>query len=165
MTKIEDYFARFAGGGELQWPSKQDDRDQLASDLLGAEIVGSLDYWVNHAADLLTNATPSAEGRRKNVAWEREMKIRRSLARVPPEAQAAVIRLVAETASGCLFSALVAFDQCPGASIRVTAHDLETDAALGSIVPGDIDLHDRLYEWIEKFSEHPHRYDPSSDAG
>jgi hypothetical protein len=79
--------------------------------------------------------------------------------------RAAVIRLVAETASGAVFSALVAFDQCADAEIRVDAHDVETSEKLASILPRHLDFHDRLYEWIAEFSEHPERYDPNQSAG
>lgn len=165
MSKIQDYFARFEVDGELAWPGDAAQRDKLASDLLGAEIVSSLDYWVNRAMDFIQNSEPSVDHRRKNVAWEREMYIRRGLASLTPEEQRAVIRLVAETASGSLFSALVAFDQCPSVEIRIDAHDLDTSEKVASILPGALDLHDRLYEWTAEFSDDPDRYDPNSPVG
>jgi hypothetical protein len=165
MSKIDEYFAKFHVQGEITWPDQAETRDRLASDLLGAEIVSSLDNWVDGAVDFVRNRTSTKEFPRKNLAWEHDVSMRAGLAGLSPDQQNAVIRLVAETASGVLFSALVAFDQCPAAEIRVEAYDLDTAEKLASILPGHIDFHDRLYEWIADFSEIPERYDPNAPAG
>ena len=162
MSKIEDYFAKYHVGGEIEWPSKAEDRDRLASDLLGAEIASSLDYWVDHAVDYVRNRESPTSFPRKNEAWRRDVAMRTALADLTPTQQDAVIRLVAETASGAVFSTLVAFDQCVAAEIRIDAHDPETSEKVASILPGYIDFHDRLYEWIDAFSAQPERYDTNA---
>ena len=165
MSKIEEYFSKYQEDGDIAWPKSPEERDRLASDLLGAEIASSLDGWVDRADDLVRNRVSLVDFPRKNQAWKRDVRTREALAGLRPEQQAAVLSLVAETASGVLFSTLVAFDQCVGAEIRVAAHDRETSEKLASILPGYDDFHDRLYEWIDIFSEHPARYDPDTSGG
>jgi hypothetical protein len=165
MSKIEDHFAKYQVDGEIVWPDNSEERDRLASDLLGAEITSGLDYWVERAVDYVRNRVSATEFPRRNQAWQHDASMRAALAGLVPEQQTAVIRLVAETASGALFSALVAFDQCVNAEIRVDAYDSETSEKIASILPGYIDLHDRLYEWIDTFSAQPERYDPSAPVG
>jgi hypothetical protein len=165
MSKIQNYFAKYQVDGAIAWPSSSDERDKLASDLVGAEIAGSLDHWVDRAVDYIRNRVSSKEFPRKNQAWQRDVAMREALAGLTPSQQEAVIRLVAETASGAVFSAMVAFDQCVGADIRIDAHDRATSEKLATILPGETDLHDRLYDWIDAFLDQPERYDPLEPAG
>ena len=165
MSRIQDYFRALEVDGEVIWPESQDARDKLASDLLGAEITSALDSWMDRAVELLENPAPTTEHRRKNVTWERDMKLRAALATLTPEQRSAVKQLVAETSTGTLFSALVAFDQCAGIDIRIDAHDMETEEKIASVLPGYLDFHDRLYEWIAEFSEDPGRFDPNAPGG
>lgn len=162
MSKIEDHFAKYQVDGEIVWPSESEERDRLASDMLGAEITSSLDYWVDLAVDFVRNRVSSTNFPRKNQAWQHDITTRAAFAGLTAQQQDAVIRLVAQTASGTLFSALVAFDQCVGAEIRVDAYDPEISEKVASILPGYIDFHDRLYDWIDAFSDHAERYDPNA---
>jgi hypothetical protein len=160
MSKIEDDFAKYYGDDGIEWPAEPAQRDRLASDLLGAEIASSLDSWVDRAADYVRDRVSSKEFSRKNEAWRKDVATRAGLAELTPQQQYAVIRLISETAHGAVFSTLVAFDQCVGAEIRVDAHDRETSEKMASILPGEDDFHDRLYDWIVMFSDNPERYHP-----
>ena len=126
--------------GEPQWPNEQGKRNRLASRLLGACVIASIDYWLDLAFDVLRNQ--EAESRR------------RLFGSLTPEQRAGVESLLSETVHGVVFSLLTDLDQFPGARLDLVAYDADTQAQLASVGEGEIfDLHDRLGGWIEEFSE------------
>jgi len=141
--------------GEFRWPADQDKRDELASDLLGAELVGSLDAWLELAYEPVRNASPSAEWRRTHSTWETDDRFREGFATLTPEQRALVEDLVSRTAEGLLFSLLVDLDQFPCGNLDLVVSDSDSGEPLASIMAGSmLDLHDRLGEWVERFSEY-----------
>jgi hypothetical protein len=141
--------------GESHWPDDQSKRDKLASRLLGACVVGSIDYWLDLAFDALRNPDASPARRRERVDADKDDARRSLFASLTPEQRAGVELLLAETVRGVVFSILADLDQFPGARVDLVAYDSDTQEKLASVGEGDIfDLHDRLGGWIEEFSDY-----------
>ena len=120
--------------GDFQWPTNEADRNQLASRLLGACIVAATDYWIEKAIPKIESDLP--------IDQQNKMK-----------------QILFDTVRGVVFSILVKLDQFPFANLDLVLSDVEKDERLASIVEGDIfDLHDRLFGWVEKFSEYPKEF-------
>lgn len=159
MSKIKDYFAQFKVNGKFNWSENSEERDEIASLLFGAQIVAALDYWVKLAEDLVTNPKSSRKFERENALSREDEFYRNAFLELTSEEKQAVIALVGKTTSGALFSTLVALDQFSEGEIQIVALDSKTGDRLATIAPQDIDMHDRLYEWIEKFSAIPKHYE------
>lgn len=141
--------------GQFRWPAATDDRNELASRLLGACSVASLDYWVESALDVLRNPEPSPERRRERTDGEQDDQEREVLGALTDEQRRVVETIVLRTAHGIMFSLLTELDQFPGAELDLVAYEPESATHLASVREGDIfDLHDRLGAWVEEFSEY-----------
>jgi hypothetical protein len=143
--------------GGVRWPAAAEERNALASRLLGACTVASLDYWLELALDVVRNPEPSAERRRDRVDPDRDDLERKVLSGLSDEQRAVVERLMFRTAKGAVFSLLTHLDQFPSAQLDLVAFDPDSDVELASVRDGEIfDLHDRLHGWVGEFSEYPH---------
>lgn len=146
------------------WPESEAERDLLASRLLGACIVASLDGWLEPALDRLHNPQ-SPEWRQQNggpQAWARDRELREHLGSLTPEQKRAVETLLAGTLSGTLHSLLTKLDQFPAgtaaypdAVLELVVQEGDGETEIASVSAGELfDLHDRLAGWIEEFSEY-----------
>jgi hypothetical protein len=142
--------------GDLKWPSGADERNSLASRLIGAITVVALDGSMDWAAELLRVPSPSPEWRRSHTNWESYEAARNVFATLTTEQREWIERLVAHAAFGVMFSFLVHLDQFPGGWADIAIADPENEnQQIASAVNGDtLDLHDRLGGWIEEFSEY-----------
>jgi len=149
---------------QLHWPAEREERDKLASQLLGACIVSAIDGWLDIAFDKLYEEQ-SALWRRNNGGpkqWEQDQRFRALFQSMTAEQRDAVRKLLVSTVRGAFFSALAGLDQFPaatseheGAALELIVHDADTDQTLASVVDGDVfDLHDRLGNWLKEFSDH-----------
>ena len=145
----------FDPDGEPRWPDTPDSRNKLASRLLGASVIASVDDWLELALDVLRNAEPSPARRRERTRSEAEDRQRSVFATLSQEQRVALEALLFQTVRGSLHSILVRLDQFPGARLDIVAFHPDTEQKLASILEGDIlDLHDRLSSWIEEFSDY-----------
>jgi hypothetical protein len=120
--------------GELQWPADEAARNKLGSRLLGACVVAAMDQEIE-------TSLPSLQS---DFSEEQQRKVR---------------HLLAQAVRGVVFSILVKLDQFPCADLDLVLSRLESQERLGSIVEGDsLDFHDRLWNWIEEFSEYPREF-------
>lgn len=116
--------------GEFTWPADETDRNELASRLFGACVIAGMDYWIEQALPAM-----------QEFSADQQSKIK---------------KLLFQTVSGVVFSILVKLDQFPHANLDLVLSNLENDAKIASIIEGDIfDLHDRLANWLDEFSNFP----------
>src|SRR5688572_23437924 len=58
-TLARDVYDRYVvNDTEVSWPAASAERTALARALLGRQFVHSLDYWLDHARDLINNREP-----------------------------------------------------------------------------------------------------------
>jgi hypothetical protein len=127
----------------------------LASDLLGACVIACMDYWLEHALEHLRNPEASPAWRRADVNWQKDEAARRLFSALSPEQRAAVEKQLFDTVFGVVHSVLAKLDQFPNGVADISVRHLETQETMASVYEGDIlDLHDRLFGWIERFSNH-----------
>lgn len=118
------------GTGQFQWPVDGAARNRLASHLFGACVVAGMDICIDDARPALPTS-------------------------LTLEQRSAIEQVLFQTVKGVVFSILVKLDQFPQANLDLVLRDLDSEEMLASVVEGDIfDLHDRLWKWLEEFSEY-----------
>lgn len=152
----EDPFSRYLNErGGFHWPEDPEERNELASDIFGFQVVGRIDSAVEHAREVLFKPEASPEYRRHHSAWETDQPHRDCFATLTDEQRQLVDRYLRESLTTTIFSLLVRFDQFSEGHLDLQVLDLETEEPIANIVQGSIfDLHDRLGEWIERFSRY-----------
>jgi hypothetical protein len=138
--------------GKYAWPENTADRQKMARELFGIELVSNVDYWLLLADDELdgTHSAPWASADRKPQPDQEQRQ--QILSTLSTEQRQAVRDLLRHTVKGELYSFCLALDRTLGGSTISTASpDTEPDR-LEIHSPEHDELHSEQHQWLEDFS-------------
>jgi hypothetical protein len=148
MKDIDSFNSKyFPNGGGIAWPADVPAQVELARLIMGLGFVEAHDSWISRARDILNPSGPALM-----QAFDRELGVRGALANLREAERGAVEELVRIAVHGALFSALVSLDQFPRADLSISVSDDEGGIGPLALTPGDEDLHESFFEWLEKYS-------------
>jgi hypothetical protein len=162
MNPIESVIKKYQDNeGKFCWPDAADERNKLASNLLGAKLAANLDYWMKAAQEVIRNSEASNQYRRETLNWENAEPFRKAFASMTDEQRILAEKLLWKTASGVIHSMLVTLDQFPVGLIDVLVLNPDTEEKIANISEAEtLDLHDRFYCWLTDYSETSKEYEP-----
>jgi hypothetical protein len=156
MKELLDKYARDKFGN-LEIPESEEQKKQLAREVFGKNLVNILDGWIADAFDLVDNPEPQEPFTRDNAASRKDKTFRNTFQNLDSHSKEKIKELIADTATGILFSTLVSFDQFDYGQLKITL----TPKTTGNLkeewqitnTKEMLDLHDKLDEWIENYSK------------
>ena len=153
MKEILDKYAkdRF---GNLESPETDDEKQQLAREVFGKNLISILDVWLEAAFDFVDNPKPHEPYQRENELSRRDKAFREIFIYLDSQTKEKIKELITDTATGILFSTLVSFDQFDYGELKITLKPKTTDSLEEEwvITNENLDLHDELDEWVENYS-------------
>jgi hypothetical protein len=137
-------------GERIEWPDSEAERAALASDLVGAKVIGALEAILEEQLEVV-NGIPPKPGRDdfRAEAARREMFANLS------ETQRVEIRRVMKTACfGTLYWILVKLGNLPGADVDFIVQPITADdELLPKVGLKQTELHHLYLDWVERFSD------------
>jgi hypothetical protein len=142
--------------GNIEIPGLEEEKQDLARALLGISLISSLDNWLSSAFDLVDNPKRDKPFIRDNVVSKKDKAYRAAFANLDNVVKEKIKQLIADTATGVMFSTLVTFDQFDFGElqIKLVPKTLNGEKEELDLNKKCEDLHDELPEWIENFSRY-----------
>lgn len=156
MKELLDKYAqdRF---GNLESPETDEEKQQLAREVFGKNLVNILDGWLGTAFDLVDNPEHEEPFQRENELSRKDKAFRETFKNLDSQTKEKIKELITDTATGLLFSTLVSFDQFDYGQIKITLSPKKIDNLKEvwqiTNTNGMLDLHDELDKWIENYSK------------
>ncbi|MFB9865494.1 hypothetical protein [Rufibacter immobilis] len=143
--------------GNLKSPESDEEKQQLAREVFGKNLVSILDDWLGTAFDLVDNSEPIEPLVRANESSRKDIAFRETFKKLDSQTKEKIKELVTDTATGLLFSTLVSFDQFDYGQLKITLSPKKIDNLKEewqiTNTEGMLDLHDELDKWIENYSK------------
>jgi len=139
--------------GDIDIPSDNAEKQQLARALFGLSIVDKLDHWLHVANDYVDNEKPTEPFERDNEFSQRDEHFRNAFAKLDNDTKKAIKELISSTSTGIIFSLLTNLDQFDYGKLKLSLtpksrQDLEIE------ISSEDELHDDLAVWIDSFSKY-----------
>lgn len=131
--------------GGVAWPEDQDERRQLATDVVGARIIGAIEA-------VLENRLRVVAGEKDDV--EENAARGEVFASMTDDQRAAVEGLLRSVCFNSLYWMLVKLKDCPDLCIDISAQPYSEGKPLAPLGLNETELHFLYFDWIEKFSDH-----------
>ena len=141
--------------GNLETPETDAEKQKLAREVFGKNLVDVLDGWLEVAFDLIDNLEPDEPFPRENESSRRDKAFRETFRKLDSQTKEKIKGLITDTATGILFSTLVSFDQFDYGQLKLSLSPKTIDNLDEEWIITDekLDLHDELDEWIENYSK------------
>jgi hypothetical protein len=146
--------------GRVQWPSDVQEAEKLVRRLFGWALIGTMDYWIDHATSYLTDPVqPSRMKDHQNYAAIKDKEYRDCFKSLTEPQRQMTLKLVREIVHGALFSTISDLDQFPIGSIEIDLVEGRPDGTSRRIpiTRADEDLFEAFVPWVEEFSTHADR--------
>jgi hypothetical protein len=153
MTKREVFWRSIwsEDGETVAWPSDAADRARLASQIVGAAIVGAAEHVLGASLDRLQGRGP-APG---SDDYQKRLGDAHVLATLSSEQRTAVTRLLRETAYFSLYWPMAKIRTPPGVSVKwlTERRDDESSSPETFDLTESLDPHQLLIQWLDEFGE------------
>src|SRR6478609_12231660 len=90
--------------GDIEVPIDEEEKIELARALFGISIVEKLDYWLDHANDIIKNQDPNEPYIRDNEFSRKDKLLRDTFSKLYNPTKDIVIKLINSTSTGIIFS-------------------------------------------------------------
>ena len=152
MREIIDKYLK-SKFGDIDIPSDNAEKQQLARALFGLSIVENLDYWLNLANDYVDNEKPDEPFARENAFSQRDKHFRNALAKLDNDTKKVIKELICSTSTGIIFSLLTNLDQFDYGKLKLSLTP-KSRQNLEIEISSEDELHDDLAVWIDSFSKY-----------
>jgi hypothetical protein len=136
--------------GQVVWPTDDASRKIMARELLGSELVNSIDYWSSLANDQLDDAYLAPWAKPKPADSE-DAKRRAIFKTLSAEQREAVRWLIGDSLKAQLYSFCITLDRSLG-EISITVKPDENSPIEVHSSEKDQELYIEHYHWIDEYS-------------
>jgi|GEM_PF-6823428 len=144
--------------GRIVWPNDEAERVQLARRLFGEAIVGTTDYWIDHASDLITNPEPPRPYLHENSASEQDKVYRKCFATLSNNNKQVISHFIYKIVDGVVVSLLSRLDQfgCAGDRVEISLIGKGPDGEQVEVPVTAVEeeMHQQYHSWQEEFGKH-----------
>lgn len=131
--------------GDVAWPKDQDECRELASDIVGARVIGAIESILE---DKLRVAAGEADDAEEDAARGEVF------ASMNDEQRAAVEGLLRSLCFNSLYWMLVKLRDCPDLEVDISVEPYSDGEPLTKLGLNETELHALYFDWVEKFSDH-----------
>ncbi|HVJ17082.1 MAG TPA: hypothetical protein VM686_16690 [Polyangiaceae bacterium] len=150
MRKRDAFWQAIFDGEQIAWPSSHDERQKLASRILGASIIGAAEHVLSDALRR-ADGTPPEPGSSDYPALLRDAEVLQTLS---PAQRDVVQRLLRRTAYFALYWPLVKAGNLPGALLDLTVTPTSANSSDAPLTLTDFSSpHTLFHQWVEEFGE------------
>jgi hypothetical protein len=158
----------FDDDGRIKWPLGQTEREEWARLIYGNQLAASVDYWINYAKDLLEQPAPRRPYAFLNNAASADRAYRGTFSTLTAKQKRRVLMLVAEVASGVLYSSQKALDDVfefeGQLEIKLRTKVGSGENAEITLAPGEEELYHLALQSLDTFSEFAEACSPDLTA-
>jgi hypothetical protein len=153
MNKRDELWSSIWGtdGETIAWPAEDAERSALASNIVGATIVGAAEHVLGQSLDRLAGEPPKPGA----DDYQARLRAAKVFATLSDEQRAGVTRLLRETAYFSLYWPLAKLRNLPGVALRLVVDRCDEDGAAQETfdLTETLDPHQLFTVFVENFAE------------